>query len=649
MAGTDKKPIEIVIAVVVVAVVGAIMGVYTGNYVFMEWQKIPSDFYSYHLVFDYKAVYGEIPKVAQAIKISTAVMFAVPFLLVMGFLYATFSGTKRELHGSAKWASFSDIKKAELLLTPKQKKEKKAKTPSNPSLLIGKYKNKFLEFYGNEFMFVTAPTRSGKGVGIVIPNLLHYQDSVVVLDVKNENWDITAGFRSKYQDCYLFAPKAQDGRSHCYNPLDYIDRDHANRMADIQNIANILFPADSSDGTTAFFNSQAQRLFNGIVLYMLETPNRPCTLAELLKLTTPASGEPFNEWITSTIEDRALFSEDDPTPPLTTECVESLMSYAGNSSENTRAGILSSLTAPLNIFTDPSVAYATSKSDFRLDDVRRKKMSIYVGIQPNELSRFDKLLNLFFSQLINLNTRVLPEQDETLKYQCLVLLDEFTALGRVDIINKAVAYIAGYNLRLCLIFQNRSQSDQYYEKEGTQTMLSNMACQVMFAPRTDSDARDYSEMLGNETVKGKSTSRNRGKGGGGSVSLSDQKRELMLPQELKQMDENKEIISYQAFKPIMCDKIKYYLEPVFEDRMKLDTPEIPLMDIKGMLNTMRGITVTKITKLDDIEKQSGANLIKSQSKETFKALDDYFGFEVDFIGDIEKYLNKPILNLKKAS
>lgn len=638
MAGTEKKPSEILIAVVVVAIVGLVMGVFASNYVFMEWQKIPSEIYSYHLIFDYKAAYGDVPKVAQAIKVSMMLMVAVPFILVVGFLIATFGGTKRELHGSAKFASLADIKKAELLLTPKQKVAKKAKTPSNPSLLIGKYKDKFLEFYGNEFMFVTAPTRSGKGVGIVIPNLLHYQDSVVVLDVKNENWNITSGFRSKYQDCYLFAPKAQNGHSHCYNPLDYIDRDHTNRMADIQNIANILFPSDSSDGTTAFFNSQAQRLFSGIILYMLETPNRPCTLAELLKLTTPATGVPFNEWITSTIEDRALFSEKSETPPLTVECRESLMSFAGNSSENTRAGILSSLTAPLNIFTDPSVAYATSKSDFRLDDVRRKKMSIYVGIQPNELSRFDKLLNLFFSQLINLNTRVLPEQDKTLKYQCLVLLDEFTALGRVDIINKAVAYIAGYNLRLCLIFQNRSQSEQYYEKEGTQTMLSNMACQIMFAPRTDSDARDYSEMLGNETVKGKSTSRNRGKGGGGSVSLSDQKRELMLPQELKQMDESKEIVSYQAFKPIMCDKIKYYLDPAFEGRVGLPTPEVPPMDVRAMLDTMRGITPENLKTFKQLEDKTGADLIKEQPKSVHKAINDFFGFDCDFIGDVDNYL-----------
>ncbi|MGO3683449.1 MAG: type IV secretory system conjugative DNA transfer family protein [Proteus vulgaris] len=654
MERTNKKPIEIIIAVFVVVVLASIAGVFAANKVFLEWQKIPSEFYSYHLLFDYKDIYGDpekYPKVAKAIKFCFGIMIAVPILATIAFLYATFSGSKRELHGSAKFANLMEVKKAGLLLTPKAKAEKKLKTPSQPSLLIGKFKDKYLEFFGNEFLFVAAPTRSGKGVGIVIPNLLHYQDSVVVLDVKNENWDITAGFRSKHQECFLFAPKAENGKSHGYNPLDYIDRDHAKRMADIQNISNILFPSNSAEGTTAFFNLQAQRLFTGLVLYMLETSNRPCTLAELMKLTTPTDGKPFNEWIINTINDRAQYEDDDKvTPPLTAECKSELMSFAGNSSENTRAGILSSMTAPLNIFTDPSVAAATSKSDFRLDDLRRKKMSIYVGIQPNELPRFDKLLNLFFSQLINLNTRVLPEHDDTLKYQCLVLLDEFTALGRVDIINKAVAYIAGYNMRLCLIFQNRSQSDELYKKEGTQTLLSNMACQVIFAPRTEPDARDYSEMLGTETVKGRSVSRNRGKGGGGSVSVSDQKRELMLPQELKTMDTDKEIVSYQANKPIFADKIKYYEEPVFQERMGKPTPPVPALDIIGMLDVMRGITRKPITTEEELAANDGATLIKSQTMDTFKKLNDIYGFEVDFIGDINNYLkNNGEVSLKKAS
>lgn len=634
MSDAKKKPIEYVILMLVVAVIGLVLGLFLANLVFVLWQKIPMDYYSWNTIFLYQDAYGDVPAVSKAIKASLAVIGITPIILMVVVLVALFIKPKREQHGSARFATKADIMQSGLMQTPKQQKELKEKTPSKPSILVGKYKNKFLEFWGNEFAFVSAPTRSGKGVGIVIPNLLHYPDSCVVLDIKNENWDITAGFRSQYQDCYLFAPKAEDGHSHRYNPLDYIDRDETKRMGDIQNIANILLPADSQQDS--FWNDNAQALFNGLVLYMLETPARPCSMSELLKLTNPS--QPLNEWITDTINKRR--TEEIVIDPktgekgvraLSVECVESLMSFAGNDSDNTRAGILSSLKAPLNIFSDPMVASATSASDFDLRDVRRKKMSIFVGIQPNELARFDKLLNLFFSQLINLNTRVLPEQDETLKYQCLVLLDEFTALGRVDIINKAVAYIAGYNMRLMLIFQNKGQAEQYYGREGTSTMLSNMACQIIFAPREVEDAENYSKILGTQTIKGRSVSRNKGKGGGGSVSTSDQSRPLMLPQEMLELDQSKEIVKYQAFKPILCDKIKYYEEDIFTSRANKEVAKRclpPELDVQSMLDVMRGTTKKVVEK--ESELPTGKEMIETHSDYLAK-LSEKLGFDIDFL------------------
>lgn len=638
MSDEKKSPIEYLILFAVITVIGLLAGIYLANYVFMTWQEIPMSLFSYKTIFNYQAMFGEHPVVAKAIKISMATIAVPPIVLNIVTALALFSKPKREQHGSARFANMADVRKSGLLLTPKQQKEKKAKIPSNPSVLVGKYKGKLLEFWGNEFTFVAAPTRSGKGVGVVIPNLLHYPDSCVVLDIKNENWDITAGFRSKYQDCYLFAPKAEDGCSHRYNPLDYINKDETKRMGDIQNIANILYPADGDD---VFWNNNAQRLFNGLVLYMLETPARPCTMAELIKLTTPSV--PLNEWIEKTInsrQDEAIIinteTEEKAVRPLSVECIEALMAFAGNASENTRAGILSSLMSPLGIFTDPMVAAATSASDFDLRDVRRKRMSIYVGIQPNELPRFDKLLNLFFSQLINLNTRVLPEQDPSLKYQCLVLLDEFTALGRVDIINKAVAYIAGYNMRLMLIFQNRGQAEQYYGREGTQTMLSNMACQIIFAPREIDDAENYSKILGTETIKGRSVSKNRGKGGGGSVSTSDQSRALMLPQEMLELDQSQEIIKYQAHKPIMCEKIRYYEEQTFTERANLpikDKCKPKELNVREMLAVMRGTKQKKIANIDDLP--SGEELIKNH-RGYIEQLSVSLGFDADFL-DLDNY------------
>lgn len=587
-------------------VLGAI---YLSNFIFVTMAKIPMDVYGYNTIWQYHQVYGQINAVKQSIYISLGIGFLFVFLMNTIILVGLFGKKKRELHGSARFANNMEIRKTGFLPTIAQEKKLKNKFPSEPAIIIGKHKNKFLQFFGNEFVSIGAPTRSGKGVSIVIPNLLTYTDSVVVLDIKMENWNLTAGFRAKYQKVFLFAPRAEDGCSHCYNPLDYIDRDETRRMSDIQNIAGIFYQVE--DPKDAFWQNQAQRIFTGLVLYMMETVSRPCTMSELIKLATP-TGKPLHEWIPEIIEKRkkepvVIDSKGETAiKKLSVECIEALMAYVNVDADSTRSSILASLLAPLNIFTDPMVATATSKSDFFLDEVRQKKMTIYVGIQPNELSRFSKLLNVLFSQLIDLNTRKLPEHDDRLKYQCLVLLDEFTALGRVDIIQKSIAYIAGYNIRLMPIFQSKSQVADAYGKDGANAIFSNIACQIEFTPTEQEQADEISKMLGTQTIKGKSISRNRGKGGGGSVSTSDQSRALMLPQELKEMSEDEQLIFFRRTKPIKCNKAFYYTNPeVFGSRMaRLDRPakgldipdkyKPPQLDVQATLKVMRGIQIEEV-------------------------------------------------------
>lgn len=652
---SDRKPAEYLIIIIIANIIFVAVAWFFANFVFLEWQKIPTEHFGYDTILKYQDVYGHIDKVAKAIKGSILAGVVMWLVLNVVVFTALFSKPKRELHGSARFANDAEIRRAGFLPNDKERAKLQTKKPSKPSILIGKHKNKFLEFFGNEFMFVAAPTRSGKGVAIVIPNLLHYPDSVMVLDVKNENWDLTAGFRSQYQDVYLFSPSPTPQivngekiyRSHRYNPLDYISRDEFERMKDIGDIANIFFPANSGNDTSDYFNSQAQRLFTGLVLYMIETPERPCTLAELMRIAE--SPVPLNDWIVQTIEQRKSEGRE-----LSAECVQALMSYAGNPAENTRGGIDSTMKAPLIIFTDPVVAAATSASDFRLDKVRKKKMTIYVGIQPNALPRFSKLLNIMFSQLLGINTQVLPEQDDGLKHQCLVLLDEFTALGKVEIIQKSVAYMAGYNMRLMLIFQSKSQVEGVYGKEGAKDIFANMACQVEYTPTEQDQAEELSRKLGTQTVKGKSVSRNRGKGGGGSVSTSDQSRALMLPQELKEMDAEKEIIFFRRTPPIFCDKAFYYTSPdVFGKRMKrveepaqgLDIPakhQPPILDIKAMLKVMRGIVKNPA---DHYSKLQTTKEIEASNPEYLDKVGKSFGFDEDFLNYIDTLDKKDVKEL----
>ncbi len=250
-----------------------------------------------------------------------------------------------------------------------------------------------------------------------------------------------------------------------------------------------------------------------------------------------------------------------------------------SNSDNTLAGIIATFNTALLSFQNPKVDLATSASDFDLREVRRKRMSIYFKIEPTKLKDARVLINLFFDQLLNLNTRKLPSQDKTLKYQCLVLLDEMTSIGTVNMIKQAVSYMAGYNMRLLTIIQNKSQLEDVYGKAGAVTLLSNHALMIMYAPSpaTQSDANEYSEMLGYETVKSKSKSHSKG---GNSTSESDQKRALMLPQEIRELGKNNEIVTLENTKPIFCQKIKYYLDPAFRERANWAVPDIPQQDVE---------------------------------------------------------------------
>ncbi len=648
MAEKSKKPIEYIILFLVVGLIGAVIGLFLANYIFLTWQKIPMSLYSPTIIFKYQQAFGDLPAVAKAVKVSLVAVPATSLLFIGIIFMALFAKPKRELHGSARFANDMELRKTGFLPTPVQEKKLQAKFPSEPPIIIGKHKDKFLQFFGNEFVSIGAPTRSGKGVSIVIPNLLTYPDSIVVLDIKMENWDLTAGFRGKYQKVFRFSPSALDGRSHRYNPLDYIRRDELYRMSDIQNIANIFFPANTGNDTSDFFNGQAQRLFTGLVLYMLETPERPCTLSELVKLAE--APKPLNEWITETIEKRKKEGRE-----LSVECIQALMAYAGNPAENTRGGIDATLKTPLIIFSDPMVACATSCSDFRLDEVRKEKQTIYIGIQPNELAKFSKLINVMISQFIDQNM-VLPELDKSYKYQCLLLLDEFTSLGAVEIIQKSIAYIAGYNMRLMPIFQSKSQVEDAYGRDGARAIFSNIACQIEFTPTEQEQADEISKMLGTQTVKGKSISRNRGKGGGGSVSTSDQSRALMLPQELKEMEDDDQLIFFRRTKPIKCKKAFYYTNPaVFGSRMKkLDRPaeglpipakhQPPKLDVLGMLKVMRGVKDKEVE--NHTELQSSEHYQKNHP-DFLPKLGDSLGFGEDFLAKLDKMENSALEKMYK--
>ena len=496
------------------------------------------------------------------VRVSVQLCAIGPWALLAGFIgWAVIAKQNRPLHGAARFANTAEIRKAGLL-DPKGGLDK--------TILVGKKNGRYLTYGGYQFVILAAPTRSGKGVGIVVPNCLNYSDSLVVLDIKGENFDITSGFRAKHgQKVYLFAPFDEAGVTHRYNPLEYISDDPAQRLGDIDAIGTALYSGGNQNDK--FWSENAKDLFRGLCLFVLERKDLPKTFGEILRQAS-GKGKPLKEYIFEELK-----KAQDTGHPFSNACIDCLNRVLSNS-ENTLAGIVATFGTPLLIFQNPRVDLATSANDFDLREVRRERMSIYFKMPPNKLKEGSVLVNLFFDQLLNLNTRVLPSQDKTLKQQCLVLLDEMTSIGKVAMIAQAVSYMAGYNMRLLTIIQNKSQLEDVYGKAGALTLLSNHALMVMYAPSptVQSDAQEYSEMLGYETVKSRSRTSSMQSS---STSTSDQRRALMLPQEIRELGQTREIVSLENCKPILCDKIRYYEDPDFTCRAHLPPPSIPKQDI----------------------------------------------------------------------
>lgn len=528
---------------------------------FMKFFNLPIGQSRPWTIFQYWSMYHQ--SASKVIRLALNGCLFLPWMLLGGFgIFIWFQKNKKELHGAARFASFSEIKKAGLI-NPEKGLDR--------TILVGKYKNQFLTYGGNQFVLLAAPTRSGKGVGVVIPNCLNYSDSLVVLDIKGENFDITSGFRKLCgQEVYLFSPYDEDGKTHRYNPLDYVRDDPAERLGDIDAIGQALYSGESN--SDKFWSENAKDFFRGVSLFVLESPELPNTLGEILRQAS-GKGKPVKEHLLGKLKEAQEAGR-----PYSSTCVDALNRVLSNS-DNTLAGIVATFNTALLSFQNPKVDLATSASDFDLREVRRKRMSIYFKIEPTKLKDARVLINLFFDQLLNLNTRKLPSQDKSLKYQCLVLLDEMTSIGTVNMIKQAVSYMAGYNMRLLTIIQNKSQLEDVYGKAGAVTLLSNHALMIMYAPSptTQDDANQYSEMLGYQTVKSKS--RSSGKGGS-STSESDQRRALMLPQEIRELGKENEIVTLENTKPIFCQKIEYWSDPVFEPRVRKDVPEIPKQDVK---------------------------------------------------------------------
>lgn len=480
------------------------------------------------------------PQVRKWLGVGLLSVFGAAGVIGMGII----RNLRPPLHGAARWASEAELVAAGLR--------------SRQGIVLGRKGGRLLVFGGSEHVMLHAPTRSGKGVGVVIPNLLTWPDSVVVLDVKRENWEASAGFRATHgQDVVLFDPLDPEGRTARFNPLGHIDRTDSIAVLDeLQKLAVMLFPPPQHGDP--FWAEAARTGLIGVGAYVAETPELPFSLGAIYRELT--QGDPRNRLLAQ-VEARASAGK-----ALSHGCVSALSDFC-SASENTFASIKQTITARMNLWLNPRVCAATDASDFDLRDLRERRMSLYLGVSPDNLARVAPLYNLLLQQLVDLNTRERPSADLH-KVQVLMVMDEFARLGHAAVIAQGFSYVAGYGLRLLPVLQSPAQLRAEYGPDLAEEIMANCGLEIAFAPKELKVAQDLSERLGFWTYSSRSHSRpTLLSGGRRSTTESDQRRALMMPQELMQMDPSQLILLRAGMPPVRGRKIQYWREKVFNQRV----------------------------------------------------------------------------------
>lgn len=446
---------------------------------------------------------------------------------------------KEKIHGDAKWASESDIKRAKLR--------------AKQGLLMGRTgATNYLIADDFQHVLLFAPTGSGKGVGFVIPNLLFWEQSVIVHDIKGENFELTSGYRKTKlgQECYYWNPADPNGISHCYNPLDWISDKPGQMVDDVQKICNLVLPEQE------FWQNEARSLMLGIILYLCAVPEKITSFGEVVR-TMRSDDVVYNLAV-------VLDTIGGKIHPVAYMNIAAFLQKA----DKERSGVVSTLNSALELWANPLIDTTTASSDFDLQSLKKRKQSVFVGVTPDNLQRLEPLLKVFYQQATDFLTRNMPKKDEP--HGVMFMLDEFPSLGEMPQFQVGIAYFRGFRVKLFLIVQDTQQLKGIYEEAGMNSFLSNSYYRITYSANNIETANMISQMVGNKTVSQQSHNKptfmdfnphSR------TMQVSETQRALLLPQEVIQLPRDEQIILVESFSPIKCKKIFYYKDPFFKKRL----------------------------------------------------------------------------------
>jgi type IV secretion system protein VirD4 len=487
-------------------------------------------------------------------KLWVSTLFPYTALAIMAFIFRAplmdFRPFKKpeSIHGNASWATSRRVKKMGLR--------------SKKGMLLGKYKGKLLVASGYQHCLLFAPTGSGKGVGFVIPNLLFWEDSVIVHDIKLENYTITSGWRKKHlkQRVFLWNPADPDGISHCYNPMDWISKKPGQMVDDVQKICNFLLPEQE------FWQNEARALLTGIMLYLVFDDNKPTTLGEVVR-TLRNDDVVYNLAVVLDTMGKIIH-------PVAYMNIAAYLQKP----DKERGSVTSTANSSLELWANPLIDATTATSDFNLHEFKKIPHTLYCGLTPDNISRLKPLMGIFYQQAAAFFTARLPQPDE--KYGVMMMMDEFPTLGKMEQFQAGIAYFRGYNVRLFLIIQDTEQLKGIYEESGMNSFLSNATYRITFAANNMETANLISQLLGNKTAQ--QISYNKPKyldlnPGARSLHISETQRALLLPQEVIQLPRDEQIILIESEPAIKSKKIKYFEDRLFKKRL-LPKVEIPMQE-----------------------------------------------------------------------
>ncbi|GFZ80641.1 type IV secretion system protein VirD4 [Rickettsiales bacterium] len=472
---------------------------------------------------------------------------------------------KESVHGDAKWAEEKEIRKAGLR--------------SKKGIIIGKDRRGLLIAGGYQHALLFAPTGSGKGVGFVIPNLLFWEDSCFVHDIKLENFTLTSGYRRKLgQKVYLWNPADPNGLTHCYNPLDWLSPKAGQVVDDVQKIASLLMPEQD------FWVNEARSLFVGIVLYLYAVAEKITSFGEVVR-TMRSDDVTYNLAVVLDTIGKKLH-------PVAYMNIAAFLQKA----EKERSGVISTMNSSLELWANPLIDTATASSDFDIQQFKKEKTTVYVGITPDNLTRLRPLMQVFYQQATEFLCRNIPTKDDP--YGVLFLMDEFPTLGEMEQFKTGIAYFRGYNVRLFLIIQDTEQLKGIYEDAGMNSFLSNSTYRITFAANNVETANLISQLVGNKTVEQESLNKPKFldfNPASRSLHVSEAQRALLLPQEVIMLPRDEQILLIESTAPIKSKKIKYYEETMFKRRLLKATfvPTQEPFDPEKTRQQQAGVTETK--------------------------------------------------------